>query len=201
MASPPEVPVKEDKDHITLESYDRNTVFTVKKAVRTDSGRYFIRVKNEVGVAEHYADLLVLDKPGPPNGEPEAINIRAESATVTFRAPLDDGGCPILGYIIEKMDIETGRWVGAGECGPEANEFEVKNLTKGKRYKLRVKAYNKEGESEPSEMSDTFVAQNPYGKIYLNGLEAVSWFSTQKRLRSRKTFFLHEKTFYFLLLT
>jgi hypothetical protein len=37
-------------------------------------------------------------------------------------------------------------------------------LTKGKRYKLRVKAYNKEGESEPSEMSDTFVAQNPYGK-------------------------------------
>jgi hypothetical protein len=63
------------------------------------------------------------------------------------------------------MDTETGRWVSAGECGPEANEFEVKGLTKGKRYKLRVKAYNKEGESEPAEMSDTFVAQNPYGKI------------------------------------
>lgn len=160
----PEVPVKAKDDHVTLEVYDRNTVLTVKKAVRTDSGRYFIRVTNEVGVAEHMADLLVLDKPGPPDGEPEATNVRAESATVVFRPPKDDGGCPILGYIIEKMDTETGRWVGAGECGPESNEFEVKGLTKGKRYKLRVKAYNKEGESEPSEMSDTFVAQNPYGK-------------------------------------
>ena len=161
----PEVPVKQSADeHITLESYDRNTVVTVKKAVRTDSGRYYIRVTNEVGSCEHKADLLVLDKPSPPDGEPEAIKIRETSATVAFRPPKDDGGCPILGYIIEKMDTETGRWVGAGECGPGDNEFEVKGLTKGKRYKLRVKAYNKEGESEPSEMSDTFVAQNPYGK-------------------------------------
>lgn len=160
----PEVPVKQDGDHITLESYDGNTVFTVKKAVRTDSGRYFIRVKNEVGVAEHKADLLVLDKPSPPDGEPEATKIRSDAATVTFRPPRDDGGCPILGFIIEKMDTETGRWVGAGECGPDATEFEVKGLTKGKRYKLRVKAYNKEGESDPSEMSESFVAQNPYGK-------------------------------------
>jgi hypothetical protein len=159
----PEVPVKPD-DHITVESYDRNTVLTVKKAVRTDSGRYFIRVKNEVGQAEHFADFLVLDKPSAPDGEPEAIKIRENSATVAFRPPKDDGGCPILGYIIEKMDTETGRWVGAGECGPGDNEFEVKGLTKGKRYKLRVKAYNKEGESEPSEMSESFVAQNPYGK-------------------------------------
>lgn len=160
-----EVAVKQTADErITVEVYDRNTVLTVKKAVRTDSGRYFIRVTNEVGVAEHQADLLVLDKPSPPNGEPEATKIRCDCATVTFNPPKDDGGCPILGYIIEKMDTETGRWVGAGECGPDASEFEVKNLTKGKRYKLRVKAYNKEGESDASEMSESFVAQNPYGK-------------------------------------
>lgn len=163
----PEVPVKQSSDErITLESYDRNTVLTVKKAVRTDSGRYVIRVTNEVGVAEHFADLLVLDKPSPPDGEPEAIKIRENCATVAFRPPKDDGGCPILGYIIEKMDTETGRWIGAGECGPGETEFEVKGLQKGKRYKLRVKAYNKEGESEPSEMSESFVAQNPYGKVF-----------------------------------
>lgn len=160
----PEVDVKGD-DRTTVEIYDRNSVLTVKKAVRTDSGRYFIRVTNEVGSAEHCADLLVLDKPSPPDGEPEATKIRSDSAVVEFRPPKDDGGCPILGYIIEKMDTETGRWVGAGECGPDANEFEVKNLVKGKRYKLRVKAYNKEGESEPSEMANSFVAQNPYGKF------------------------------------
>jgi hypothetical protein len=158
----PEVEVKPD-DRITVEMYDRNSVITVKKAIRVDSGRYYIRVTNEVGSAEHFADLLVLDKPSPPNGEPEATKIRSDCATVTFNPPKDDGGCPILGYIIEKMDTETGRWVGAGECGPNSNEFEVKGLTKGKRYKLRVKAYNKEGESDPAEMSQSFVAQNPYG--------------------------------------
>jgi Fibronectin type III domain/Immunoglobulin I-set domain/Immunoglobulin domain len=159
-----EVEIKPD-DHITVEMYDKNSVLTVKKAVRTDSGRYYIRVTNEVGSAEHFADLLVLDKPSPPDGEPEATKIRSDSATVAFRPPKDDGGCPILGYIVEKMDTETGRWVGAGECGPDATELEVKGLVKGKRYKLRVKAYNKEGESEPSEMSQSFVAQNPYGKF------------------------------------
>jgi Fibronectin type III domain/Immunoglobulin I-set domain len=169
----PEVAVKQSADeHITLESYDRNTVLTVKKAVRSDSGRYIIRVTNEVGTCEHKADFLVLDKPSPPDGEPEATKIRENSATVAFRPPKDDGGCPILGYIIEKMDTETGRWVSGGECGPGDNEFEVKGLIKGKRYKLRVKAYNKEGESEPAEMSETFVAQNPYGKKKHNCFES-----------------------------
>lgn len=151
-------------DHLTLEFYDRNTVITVKKAVRADSGLYVIRVTNECGVAEHIAELLVLDKPTPPS-EPETTKVRADSAVVKFNPPKDNGGCPILGYIVEKMDTETGRWVGAGECGPDASDFEIKNLTKGKRYKVRVKAYNKEGESEPAEMTGTFVAQNPYGKF------------------------------------
>lgn len=165
----PEEPLKQTADeHLTLESYDRNTVVTVKKAVRADSGKYIIRVTNECGVAEHSADLLVLDKPTPPEGEPEATKVRENCATIAFRPPKDDGGCPILGYVVEKMDTETGRWVGAGECGPDSTEFEVKNLVKGKRYKLRVKAYNKEGESEPAEMSSTFVAQNPYGEFKFN---------------------------------
>lgn len=199
----PEVPVKPSgDDHLTVESYERNTVLTLKKAVRPDSGRYFIRVTNEVGTCEHWADLLVLDKPSPPDGEPEATKVRCDCATVAFRPPRDDGGCPILGYIIEKMDTETGRWVGAGECGPEANEFEVKGLTKGKRYKLRVKAYNKEGESEPSEMSQTFVAQNPYGKnpsLCITHLALLMTFMTQQTMwlfHIFKTLFFITKTFY-----
>lgn len=150
---------------VTVESYERNTVLNVKKAERVDSGRFTVRVTNECGTVDHTADLLVLDKPTPPDGIPETTKVRADCATLAFKPPKDDGGCPILGYIIEKMDTETGRWVGAGECGPDKNEFEVKNIIKGKRYKLRVKAYNKEGESDPSEMETTFVAQNPYGKI------------------------------------
>lgn len=47
---------------------------------------------------------------------------------------------------MEKLDPETGLWVPAGRSTePEMN---VTGLTPGQEYKFRVKAVNKEGESE-----------------------------------------------------
>lgn len=40
----------------------------------------------------------------------------------------------------------------------------MENLTPKKKYKIRVKAVNKEGESEPLETEDAIVAKNPYGE-------------------------------------
>lgn len=51
------------------------------------------------------------------------------------------------GYVIEKMDMDTGRWVPAGEVGPNTENFKVDGLTPKKKYKFRVKAVNKEGEN------------------------------------------------------
>ena len=90
--------------------------------------------------------------------------IRAQHATVKWKKPDDNGGSDITGYVIEKMDMDTGRWVPAGEVGPDADSFKVTGLTPKKKYKLRVKAINKEGESEPLETTDSFLAKNPYGK-------------------------------------
>ena len=41
--------------------------------------------------------------------------------------------------------------------------MDVTALTPKKKYKFRVKAVNKEGESEPLEAKDAIVAQNPFG--------------------------------------
>lgn len=60
------------------------------------------------------------------------------------------------------MDVETGRWVPAGEVGPGETKAKVTGLQKGKRYKFRVKAVNKEGSSEPLELDGEVVAKNPY---------------------------------------
>lgn len=59
--------------------------------------------------------------------------------------------------------MDTGRWVPAGECGPDKDTFTVDGLTPKKKYKIRVKAVNKEGESEPLEMDEPIMARNPYG--------------------------------------
>lgn len=57
------------------------------------------------------------------------------------------------------------------QIGPEKEEFTVDGLTPKKKYKFRVKAVNKEGESEPLENDEPITARNPYGQCqpeYLN---------------------------------
>lgn len=47
---------------------------------------------------------------------------------------------------------------------PLKEEFTVDGLTPKKKYKFRVKAVNKEGESEPLENDEPILARNPYGE-------------------------------------
>ena len=89
-------------------------------------------------------------------------DVRAKKATVHWEKPEDDGGTPVTHYVIERQDVDTGRWVPCGEAGPEDTEAEVDGLTEGKNYKFRVKAVNNEGESEPLETEEAVTAKNPY---------------------------------------
>lgn len=56
-----------------------------------------------------------LDKPLSPMGPLKVEEVRADHVTVSWKKPADNGGSEITGYIIEKMDMESGRWVTAGE--------------------------------------------------------------------------------------
>lgn len=99
-------------------------------------------------------------KPSKPEGPLEISNVHKEGCSLKWKKPEDDGGAPIECYEIEKLDTETGRWVPAGKS-TEPN-FEVKNLQPGKTYKFRVRAVNKEGESDELEAEHPIVAKNPY---------------------------------------
>ena len=94
-----------------------------------------------------------------------ADEIRAEHIKIKWKKPEDAGGSPLTGYVIEKMDMDTGRWVAAGEVGPNDETFTATGLTPKKKYKFRVKAVNKEGESEALEADEAIMARNPYGNI------------------------------------
>jgi Fibronectin type III domain len=108
-------------------------------------------------------NALYTDKPARPLGPLKAEEVRANHIKVKWQKPPDNGGSEITGYVLEKMDMDTGRWVPAGECGPDKDTFTVDGLTPKKKYKIRVKAVNKEGESEPLEMDEAIMARNPYG--------------------------------------
>lgn len=67
---------------------------------------------------------------------------------------------PIDHYDVEKLDMATGRWVPAGRAN--GTSFKAQNLQGGHNYKFRVKAVNKEGESEPLQTDKETLAKNPY---------------------------------------
>lgn len=61
-------PVAADGDRITIERPERNTILTVRKGVRADSGKYKLILTNSSGTIESIGDVVVLDKPSPPKG-------------------------------------------------------------------------------------------------------------------------------------
>lgn len=108
--------------------------------------------------------FFFVDKPSIPQGPLKVEEVRANHVKVKWDKPEDNGGTDITGYVLEKMDLETGRWIPAGEVGPNEKTFTFSGLTPKKKYKFRVKAVNKEGESEPLEVEEAILAKNPYGK-------------------------------------
>lgn len=109
---------------------------------------------------------LFLGKPDKPLGPLEVSGVTNTNAKLKWKAPEDDGGCPIKEYEIEKMDTKTGKWVRVGKVPGDKLEFDVTGLNPGSEYKFRVSAINDEGDSEPLETERSIVAKNPYGKFF-----------------------------------
>ena len=73
---------------------------------------------------------------------------------------------------MEKFDVATGQWLPAG-TSPTC-ELDVKGLTPNKKYKFRVRAVNKEGESPDLEGDEEIEAKNafdPPGKPDRDGIQ------------------------------
>ncbi len=157
-----EKPVVADGQRITIDKYEKSSVLTIRKGTRADTAKYKLVLTNSSGTASTEADGVVLGKPSRPMGPLEVTDVREKKATVKWKRPEDDGGSPLTGYTIERMDLDTGVWIPCGEVGPDDEEMVVDGLQKGKNYKFRVKANNKEGQSGALESDQPVEAKNPY---------------------------------------
>lgn len=147
-----------------IDNIDYNTKFFVLRSKRAQSGKYTIIAKNEVGEDQADIEISVLGKPGSPKGPLDVSDVTKHGCKLKWKKPDDDGGTPIDHYEIEKLDPLTGQWIPCGRSNePEAN---ITGLQEGKPYKFRVKAVNKEGESEPLETEKSIIAKNPFGELY-----------------------------------
>ena len=117
--------------------------------------------------------LNFTDVPGAP-GKPEISDIDATHMTVTWTAPESDGGSRILGYIVERKEGTSTRWVRVNRELMMDLTMMVTGLTERSEYQFRVSAENKAGQGPFSEPSDKKVAKPPYGKFVI--LQAFSLF-------------------------
>ncbi|XP_037071181.1 LOW QUALITY PROTEIN: twitchin-like [Pollicipes pollicipes] len=184
---PPEVtwqkggrPIK-TTTHNRVENEPYRTKYINDTPKRGDTGTYTIKAVNEHGEDEAQVDVIVVSKPGAPEGPLEVSDVHKEGCKLAWKPPADDGGEPIEGYVIEKFDPDVGIWIPAGTSNKP--EFEVKDLTPGHEYHFRVKAVNKEGESEPLQTSIPIVAKDPFVVPGKPGApEATDWSTSHVEL-------------------
>lgn len=120
----------------------------VKNSKRSDTGKYSVEIINDLGTVAADIDLLVIDKPQPPNNL-KTEGVAEDSVTLSWQMPNDDGGRPITTYIVEKRDLNRRTWSSAGETTDTT--ITVSNLVEGQSYMFQVKAVNEVGQSEPTE--------------------------------------------------
>jgi Fibronectin type III domain len=102
-------------------------------------------------------------------GVPLDINVTdvfQTSCVVHWKPPKDDGGSPLLHYVVERQDLSLkGGWGSVAEVPfGQPCTFKCEDLSPKKEYKFRVKAVNKMGASEPATFNKTILAKDPWGK-------------------------------------
>lgn len=115
------------------------------------------------------------DEPGKP-GTPEPVDWDKDRVDLVWRPPLNDGGSPITGYVIEKREKGSDKWIKGAEIPTPAFGEECKatvpNLDENCEYEFRVKAINAAGPGEPSDASRSVITK-PRKRKLLNIINKI----------------------------
>ncbi|XP_016374572.1 immunoglobulin-like and fibronectin type III domain-containing protein 1 [Sinocyclocheilus rhinocerous] len=123
----------------------------IKDCLRSDSGQIKIQLKNPFGSIEALSSLIVLDKPGPPQGPLEVNESTSSVLELKWNPPKDGGGSEVTNYIIERQQVGQITWKRVGDILANHLTFRDRNVSLGKRYIYRIYAENLEGISEAME--------------------------------------------------
>ena len=80
----------------------------------------------------------------------------AQSAKLKWAPPKNDGGSPIINYLLEMKQVKDYKYTEVNvDFTISLPEYEVTGLKEETDYIFRVSAINKAGQGKPSEPSDT----------------------------------------------
>lgn len=87
---------------------------------------------------------------------------------MTWQPPEDNGGSTISGYIIERKEAKSDRWLRINKNYVTMTRYRSSGLIEGLEYEYRITAVNSRGAGKPSESSAITVAMDPIGKAPLS---------------------------------
>lgn len=99
------------------------------------------------------------DPPGPP-GKPVIADYDNMSASLTWAAPANDGGRPIIGYVVEMKDKFSADWIEVVKTTDTKTEYKVEGLKEKMIYQFRVRGVNKSGVGQASEPTDNHLCKH-----------------------------------------
>uniref|UniRef100_A0A4W4EDF1 Titin n=1 Tax=Electrophorus electricus TaxID=8005 RepID=A0A4W4EDF1_ELEEL len=156
---------KKDRSGIKWTRCNRQKVtdvcFRVQGLIEDHEYEFRVSAENAAGIGEpslptsYYKACDPKYKPGPPTNA-HVIDTTKNSISLAWGKPLNDGGSPIQGYIVEICKAEEEEWtLCTPPTGLRVNKFEITKLTEKQQYKIQVCAINKLGVGEPTVIPGT----------------------------------------------
>ena len=140
---------------VTLTGLEKGTAYTFE-----------VRAVNAIGDGKTRQQTATTETtvPGAPTGL--TVSRTHNSATLSWKAPADNGGTPITDYEVRHAEGGTisGAWVSAGTNLSET----FSNLKTRTRYTFQARAVNAKGESSPSETVSATTTAVPGSPIITN---------------------------------
>ncbi|XP_022527837.2 immunoglobulin superfamily member 22 [Astyanax mexicanus] len=127
--------------------------------------QYRIRAVNSQGLSDPLeTEQVYAGEPIEPPSlvpQPQISDVTKDSATVTWTNPAQDGGAPVLGYIVERRKKGSSMWMSISKELIQDTKCVVDGLVEDMEYEFRVTAVNRAGEGTPSASSNTVLAKDP----------------------------------------
>uniref|UniRef100_A0A8C8SDQ6 Myosin-binding protein H n=1 Tax=Pelusios castaneus TaxID=367368 RepID=A0A8C8SDQ6_9SAUR len=134
-----------DPNRVTVRNGEKDTVFFIRKAERSDSGKYQLSIKIDQLEDNATIDLRVIEPPGPPENL-RLVDVWGFNVALEWSPPKDNGNAELKGYAVQKSDRKSGQWFTVLEHCPRPS-CTISDLIIGNSYSFRVFSENACGRS------------------------------------------------------
>ena len=176
-------------DYAMVKNSPFQTIMTIRKASKDDSGTYKLSVQVGDMFVEAPIEVAVIDVPTPVK-KLKVDEVIGNSIQLSWEKPADNGNCEITGYKVEKRDKRSGSkcdWFLVHEKIRQTKVM-VYDLVPGNEYEFRIQALNECGLGAEAVTPDyTTLPKEPFelkSKVFNPpGLEKIPEFTSPLNAR------------------